>query len=86
MGPRSLRGIRLYSDDQGRILAGQQQARDVPKRGAEEPAVVELKNGSLLALLRTSLGKIYQTIPTDRGETWSDPQPTSLRPVGRPVA
>jgi len=68
----------LYSDDQGRTWQASSKRADLPKRGAEEPAVVELKDGSLLALLRTSLGKIYQTISTDRGETWSGPQPTSL--------
>ena len=38
------------------------QGADLPdSKGAEEPAVVELKDGSLLAMLRTSLRKGYDS-------------------------
>ena len=40
--------------------------------------MVELSDGSLLAILRTSLGYLYQSVSTDRGETWSDPVTTGL--------
>ena len=43
----------LYSDDGGKTWQESRKKNDLPKRGAEEPSVVELENGSLLAVLRT---------------------------------
>ena len=68
----------LYSDDSGETWQQSRTGADLPRRGAEEPAVVERQDGSLLALLRTSLGKLYRCTSKDRGETWSTPQETSL--------
>lgn len=68
----------LYSDDDGATWRQSSRKMDLPKRGAEEPAIIERKDGSLLALLRTSLGKVYQSVSKDRGETWSDPEATVL--------
>ena len=68
----------LYSDDEGKEWQASRKKVDLPRRGAEEPGVVELDDGSLLAMLRTSLGKIYRSISNDRGETWSDAEPTDL--------
>lgn len=68
----------LYSDDEGKTWQSSRQKIDLPSRGAEEPGVVELKDSSLLAMMRTSLGKIYRSISRDRGETWSEAEPTDL--------
>ncbi|MBM3736462.1 MAG: exo-alpha-sialidase [Acidobacteria bacterium] len=76
----------FYSDDQGRTWKRSSKPMDLPKRGAEEPAVVELKDGSLLAVLRSSLGKIYAAKSRDRGETWSPPEATPLvAPASQPA-
>ena len=40
--------------------------------------MAELKDGSLLAMMRTTLGKIYRSASKDRGETWSDGEATEL--------
>ena len=40
--------------------------------------MIERRDGSLLALLRTSLGKLYRGWSTDAGETWSEPVATEL--------
>lgn len=48
-------------------------------RGAEEPSLVELKNGHRLAGLRNSLGSIHQARSTDGGQKWSEPVSTGLR-------
>ena len=45
----------LYSDDDGRTWQESTKRVDLPARGAEEPAVIERADGSLLAILRTSL-------------------------------
>ena len=68
----------LYSDDEGETWRESRVKMDLPKRGAEEPAVIERRDGSLLALLRTSLGKLYRGWSTDAGETWSEPVATEL--------
>ena len=68
----------LYSDDEGKTWHPSRKKVDLPKRGAEEPGVVELKDGSLLSMMRTTLGKIYRSVSNDRGETWSDGEATKL--------
>ena len=68
----------LYSDDEGQTWRESRVKMDLPKRGAEEPAVIERRDGSLFAILRTSLGKLYRGWSTDAGETWSTPQATEL--------
>jgi sialidase-1 len=48
-----------------------------------EPGVVELRDGRLLMIIRTSLDDISRSYSADRGATWSDPEPMG---VGAPVA
>lgn len=43
---------------------------------AVEATVVELKNGTLWALLRTSQNHHYESFSKDRGETWSEGKPS----------
>jgi sialidase-1 len=75
----------FYSDDDGRTWRQSSNRMDLPKRGAEEPHIAERTDGSLICLLRTSLGRIYKAVSTDRGETWSQPEPTSLvAPASQP--
>ena len=68
----------LYSDDEGKTWSTSRKKVDLLKRGAEEPGVVELQDGSLLSMMRTTLGKIYRSVSKDRGETWSDGEDTEL--------
>ena len=53
-----------YSDDEGHTWKPSEVRMDLPKRGAEEPSIVELQDGSLLAVMRNSLGTVYKSIPT----------------------
>ena len=46
---------------------------------AQEPGVVELKDGRILLWIRTSAGCQFMSRSSDRGETWSVPQPSWLR-------
>jgi sialidase-1 len=70
----------IYSDDDGKTW---QKSTDVDVRaiapenkyGADEPAVVELKDGRVMMLIRTDLGFIGKAYSTDRGATWSKPVP-----------
>jgi sialidase-1 len=70
-----------YSDDDGRTWKQSRNRIDLPSRGAMEPAVAERRDGSLLVILRNRLGKLYAATSSDRGESWSDPQPTKLDAV-----
>ena len=45
---------------------------------AQEPGVVELKNGDILLWIRTDAGRQYFCRSADRGETWSEPRPSPL--------
>jgi hypothetical protein len=67
-----------FSDDDGRTWQSSTEQMDLPRRGAEEPSIVELKDGSLLAVLRTSLGTIHTARSTNGGVTWSKPAATTL--------
>ncbi len=47
---------------------------DLPRRGAMEPEVIELRDGRLLMIVRTQLGAIWASRSEDRGDTWSEPE------------
>jgi sialidase-1 len=68
----------FYSDDAGRHWQASEQKIDLPARGAEEPSMVELGDGRLLAMLRTSLGSVYKSYSEDGGQRWSAPTSTGL--------
>jgi hypothetical protein len=75
----------LYSDDEGKTW---QPNRDgelfiIREYGgsaenATEPSVVEVTPGRLLMIMRTRLGRLFQSWSQDNGETWSRPMPTQL--------
>ena len=46
---------------------------------AQEPGVVELKDGRILLWIRSGAGCQFMSRSADRGETWSAPQPSWLR-------
>ena len=43
-----------------------------------EPSVTEVEPGTLLMLLRTGVGRLFQAWSFDNGDTWTRPEPTSL--------
>ena len=60
----------FLSDDQGKSWR-RSTAVDLPKRGAMEPSVAQLADGTLLVSLRTQLGGPYLSRSGDGGKTWS---------------
>lgn len=74
-----------YSDDGGETWQASSTTIDVAESrvGAQEPGVVELKDGRVLLWVRNSTGQLYSSISADRGETWSVPKPMG---VSAPVA
>ncbi len=55
-----------------------------PGRGAHEPSIVELRDGRLLCLLRTTEGCVYRSFSADGGVHWSAPEPTPLEAPDSP--
>jgi len=67
-----------YSDDDGQAWRKGATRLDLPKRGAMEPGVVELRDGRLLMIIRSQLGRIYRSLSGDEGVTWSPPEPMDM--------
>ena len=66
----------LYSDDDGYTWKMSKNAVTLPN-SALEPVVTETENGMVLMTLRTrKIGKIFQSVSTDGGLTWSQPHET----------
>ncbi len=63
----------FISDDDGLNWRAGQAAVDLPKRGAMEPEVIELKDGRVMMIMRNQLGTISKSYSSDGGETWSEP-------------
>lgn len=71
----------IYSDDEGATWQESDSwwAMPVPSRsGLQEPGVVELADGSLIAWSRTDQGSQYGFSSSDAGKTWTPPAPTEL--------
>lgn len=54
--------------------------------GADEPALLKLKDGSLFMVVRTSAPHPYETISRDGGKNWESPHPSTLCTYNAPTA
>jgi hypothetical protein len=43
-----------------------------------EPVIVELSDGRIMMMSRTTIGQLYRAISDDSGENWSVPEPSGL--------
>jgi Neuraminidase (sialidase) len=72
----------FYSDDAGATWKRSRSALEGPpasRSGLQEPLVVELKGGRLMMLCRTDQGSQFRSYSEDRGDTWSQAEPTAIR-------
>lgn len=53
---------------------------------AQEPGVVELDDQRVMMWIRTGAGQQYQSFSSDRGETWSPPEPMPLASPRSPAS
>ena len=53
---------------------------------AYEPGLVELQDGVVLMIIRTTLGRIYHAYSRDAGETWDGPQESPLISPNSPAS
>jgi len=67
-----------YSDDGGETWGESGNRMALPGRGAMEPTIAERRDGSLLVLLRSTLGRLFEAESKDRGESWSEPRESAL--------
>jgi hypothetical protein len=68
-----------YSDDIGKTWQRSQQVPNPKHVKLEEPGVIELKNGDLMMFIRTDVGVQYVSYSSDKGEQWSEAQPSAIR-------
>ena len=73
------RGVMFCSDDEGQSWKAGSEI-DIPQgpRGVDEPAVVELKDGRVLMMIRSDLGKVFKSLSSDAGLSWSQPEALPL--------
>jgi hypothetical protein len=80
----------LYSDDSGQSWQKSPSVLrtitpDLASYGAVEPVVLELTDGRVWMLLRTQLGRFYESF-SDDGEEWTPPRPTRITSSDSPAA
>ena len=74
----------LYSDDDGATWQQSPSILTTPTpdlgtiEGAIEPVVLQLKDGRVWMLIRTQMGRFYESYSADDGQTWSPAVPTSI--------
>lgn len=83
--------IRVFRSDDGGAswaVSPDLQLRDDRGRAspAMEPGLVELKDGRVLMIVRTKLGRIYRAESRDGGESWSPIVPTELVAPAAPAS
>lgn len=82
----------LYSDDDGHTWkpGGDLDIKGVPGgggiNGLDEICLTQLKDGSIYALCRTGVDRLYEARSTDQGMTWSKPQPSALVASNAPAS
>ena len=77
------------SDDEGRTWTTSEEIwlfHEGKRYWFEEGNVVELSDGRVLMLARTPMGRLYKSYSSDRGQTWSAPEPTPLAAAYAPCA
>lgn len=86
---RTILGFTAYSDDNGKTW---RKSEDVDiraidpsnKYGADDPAVIELKDGRVMMIIRNTLGYIAKCYSKDQGKTWT--RPVRVRELEAPNA
>jgi hypothetical protein len=85
------RGIAIFfhSDDAGKTWQESSDWWALPVRcrsGLQEPGVIELARGRLLAYCRTATGRQWHMSSRDHGTSWTPPQPGRFRSPCSPLS
>lgn len=85
--PNTIWSVCVYSDDNGRTWKrGEDVWVERTGYGADEPAVIELKDGRVMMIIRTALGHIYKCYSSDGGQTWTKPVAMELVAPNSPAS
>ena len=81
----------FYSDDDGKTWEESPERITMPSynicnSGLQEPGVVEMEPGKIMAWARTDLGRQYQSFSEDYGEHWQNCQPSSFTSPNSPLS
>lgn len=81
----------IYSDDGGKTWKQSPDELSIPTPdlsaiGGVEPSVIELKDGRVWMLIRTQMGRFYESYSRDGGIHWSAPTPSSIIASESPAA
>ena len=81
----------IYSDDGGQTWQQSPDVLTVPvpdlsTLGGIEPVVIELKDGRVWMLIRTQMGRFYESYSSDGGTHWSSPEPSPIVSSDSPAA
>lgn len=79
----------IYSDDWGLTWFASNSIAIVSdetniESGAVEPIVIEVKENTLIMLIRTVLGVFWYSVSYDNGQTWSQAKPTKITTSNAP--
>jgi sialidase-1 len=67
-----------YSDDEGKSWKRSGQVKIPDAVMAQEPGLIELKDGSVMMYIRTDRGMQYASYSKDKGKTWNLAVPTNI--------
>jgi hypothetical protein len=82
----------VYSDDGGKTWIKSQSELKTPTpdietiEGAVEPVVLQLGDGRVWMLIRSQMGRFYESFSSDDGANWTRPIPTSIDSSDSPAA
>jgi len=68
-----------YSDNDGVSWTRSGEVDKADSVITQEPAVIELKNGDIMMLLRANHGVQYKSYSKDKGQTWSRAEPSNIK-------
>ena len=83
-----------YSDDEGQTWEKSGEVvitlplwTDIPSgyEACEEPFAIELKDGRVMMVLRTRMGRLFQYFSENGGESWTSPEPMELAASSTPA-
>jgi hypothetical protein len=79
-------GLCFFSDDGGKTWKKSTKPADLNDgRGMAEPCVAQTGRNQLLMLARTGSGYVYHSRSKDGGDTWSNPEPSTLTAACSPL-
>lgn len=67
-----------FSDDQGKSWKRSAKVEVHPDVMAQEPGLIELKDGSVMMYIRTDAGMQYLSVSKDKGKTWGKAFPSNI--------